>query len=237
MVAEIRRLHLGHFTAPPKHPLAGQRLVVSAFVIRHPRGVFLFDTGIGSGDEEAEQFYMPVRRDLRAELARAAGLSLSDVRLIANCHLHFDHAGGNFLFPGIEIFAQKRELELAHAPDYTLPEPVFSFEGARLELLDGEAEPLDGITVVPSPGHTDGHQSLVVATAEGRVVLAGQAFNHATDYGVARYAWQLDSDGADAPTYPDWISRFESFDPVRVLFAHDLAIWERAQMPLGSLSS
>ena len=236
MVAEIRRLHLGHFTAPPTHPLAGQHIVVSAFVIRHAQGIFLFDTGIGSGDDEAEEFYKPVRRDLREELSRTAGIGLDDVGLIANCHLHFDHSGGNFLFPDVEIFTQKRELELAQAGDYTLPEPVFDFPGARFELLAGEAEPAPGITIIPSPGHTDGHQSLVVQTNEGRVVLAGQAFNHATDYGVAQYSWQLASSGAPAPEHPAWIGRFEAFDPVRVLFAHDLAVWERAQMPLGKLT-
>lgn len=230
MLSEIHRVHLGHFTAPPQHPSAGQRIVVSAFVVQHPRATLLFDTGIGSGEPEAEAFYKPVRRDLRSELSRY-GIDLDVIALVANCHLHFDHSGGNYLFPRVPIFAQAREMELANEPDYTLPQPVFDFPEARFELIAGEAEPLPGVTVVPSPGHTDGHQSLVVETAEGRVVLAGQAFNHATDYGFARYAWQLAGEGGDAPPFPDWVARFESFDPVRVLFAHDLAIWERAQMP------
>jgi glyoxylase-like metal-dependent hydrolase (beta-lactamase superfamily II) len=213
-------------------------VVVSGYVVRNPRGVFLFDTGVGVGEPEAEELYKPVRRSLRAELS-SAGVALEDVRVIANCHLHFDHAGGNYLFPRVPIFAQKREMELAHEPDYTLPEPVCDFDDATFEVLDGaEAEPLPGLTLIPTPGHTDGHQSLVVETAGGRVVLAGQAFNEATQYGMAHYAYRMTADGAaDAPPYPSWIERFEAFDPVRVLFAHDLVIWERDQMPAGSLSA
>ncbi|MCA1831850.1 MAG: N-acyl homoserine lactonase family protein [Actinomycetota bacterium] len=226
MTSEIRRLHLGHFTAPATNPLAGQRVVVTAFLIKHPDGLFLLDTGIGTGNDEAEKMYKPVRWNLRTQLSKA-GVAPDDVRTVANCHLHFDHAGGNFLFPGTPIFAQAREHALAHEPDYTIPGPVCDFDDARFELLSGEAEPVPGIRIIPTPGHTDGHQSLVVDTAKGRIVLAGQAFNFANEYAAARYALSLARAGSDAPGYPSWVARFDEFDPVKVLFAHDYAIWER----------
>lgn len=226
---DIVRLPLGHFTAPPAHHLAGKPIVVTAFLIRHPRGLFLFDTGIGTGNEEAEARYRPVRRPLAGAIARA-GARLDDVRLLANCHLHFDHAGWNRLFPRVPIFAQRREHEAAFRPDYTITEAVAGFEGARFELIEGDAEVLPGLRLVPTPGHTDGHQSLIVETRQGRVILAGQAFNAASDYAVAAYESRL-----EGATVPAWVRRFESLDPWRILFAHDLAVWARedAAVPPG----
>lgn len=78
-------------------------------------------------------------------------------------------------------------------------------------LLDGESEPLSGIHVVPTPGHVDGHQSLVVECADGSVVLAGQSHEHASDWSSA------DPSG--------WLARLLSFDPRRVVFAHDDEEW------------
>jgi N-acyl homoserine lactone hydrolase len=224
---DIRRLHLGHFTAPEGHPLAPSKVVVDAFAIRHPQGLVLFDTGIGEGDPEAEELLRPIRWPLRKTLA-GAGVDLDDVTLVANCHLHFDHSGGNHLFPATPIFAQALEYEAVREPDYTLPDVVADFPGANFQLLEGEAEILPGIRIVPTPGHTAGHQSLVVHTDRGPVVLAGQACDSTSDYGRAHFAWRLEADGSDeAVTYPAWIGRIMEFDPWRVLFAHDVTVWER----------
>jgi N-acyl homoserine lactone hydrolase len=220
---DIRRARMGHFTAPPDHPLGGKHIVVDAFVVKHPGGVFLFDTGIGVGDEGAEQRFHPVRRPLREALSEV-DVRLEDVRYVANCHLHIDHSGGNFNFPRVPIFVQRTELANARAPDYTVPGPVFDFPEARMEQLDGENEVLPGIRLMPTPGHTSGHQSLVVETRQGRVVLAGQAFNSATDYGIAWYERTMSS---SAPRVPAWLDRFARLDPLLVLFAHDLMVWQR----------
>jgi N-acyl homoserine lactone hydrolase len=225
--SDIQRLHLGHFTMPADSRLPGARIVVSAFLIRHPRGLFLFDTGIGEGHQRIEELYRPERRSLDEALA-AAGAAVSDIRCIANCHLHFDHSGGNHRFARVPIFAQAREVAAAREPDYTLPEKVVDFPGASLELIDGDAEPLAGITVVPTPGHVPGHQSLVVETRQGRVILAGQAMNDASEYARARFAWELGAAAREHQEYPEWVARFGELDPWRVLFAHDLAIWERS---------
>ena len=90
-----------------------------------------------------------------------------------NTHLHFDHCGGNRLFPGIPIHVQARELAAARTePDYTVPEWV-DFDGARYVEHDGEAEVLPGIRLLPAPGHTEGHQVVLVDTDDGLVVLGG----------------------------------------------------------------
>lgn len=231
--SDIVRLRLGYLhlrpdeVRDPRAP-AARLWMVSAYVIRHPRGVLLWDTGIGS-DPEVDELLAPVRWPVESQL-RAAGLAPSEVAVIGNCHLHFDHAGGNARFPAVPILAQRAEhAAAASVQDYTLP-GIADFPGARYELLDGEAPVWDGVRVVPTPGHTDGHQSLVVDTRQGRVILAGQGVNTATDYARAVLARELVVAGhaaSEASSYPDWLDAFAAFDPWRVYFAHDLAHWER----------
>jgi N-acyl homoserine lactone hydrolase len=224
--SDVIRLHMGHFIAPGHLPFAGAAIVVSAFLVRHPSGPVLLDTGIGVGLPEVETMYRPVRTNLDGVL-RGVGVSVGDVRAVANCHLHFDHSGNNFRFPHVPILAQKLEREAVATPNYTLPGPVAEFAGATFELLEGEAEIVPGVRIIPTPGHVPGHQSFVVDTQEGRIVIAGQAFQDAATYARDLYAWRLDRTGAPHPEYAPWVARLQDLDPWRVTFAHDLAVWQR----------
>src|SRR5689334_9963591 len=95
---------------------------------------------------------------------------IARVALVINTHLHFDHCGGNHLFAGVPIHVQARELADARSEDdYTIREWV-EFEGASYVEHDGEIEVLPGIRLVPTPGHTTGHQSVLV---EGVAVIGG----------------------------------------------------------------
>jgi glyoxylase-like metal-dependent hydrolase (beta-lactamase superfamily II) len=224
-MTEIRRLDLGWFVRPAEETGGPEPRVepVLAYLVRRPEGVLLFDTGLGEGEPEVDAHYRPARRPLAGAL-HDAGLSTSDVTLVANCHLHFDHCGGNPLFAGIPVLVQETELGLARGEEYTLPWLV-DFAGASYRELDGEAEIWPGVRVIPTPGHTDGHQSLVVTQPDGTVVLAGQAHDFATGYGsavLARRAGQRDI------AVPPWLDRIMEFDPRRVVFAHDNAVWEPA---------
>ena len=232
--SDIQRLLLGHFTMPEDSSLRQQKIVVCAYLIPHSNGPVLFDTGLGP-HPESDRIYRPVIKDIRQELARA-GTAAADVRAIVNCHLHVDHAGGNPVFPRRPIFAQAAEVEAAQSWDYTNPN-VIDFDGVSLELHDGEAELAEGIRIIATPGHTSGHQSLVVDTREGRIVLAGQAFNDASDYARAVFASELTAAGHNVEVeIPPWVRTIqEEVDPVRVLFAHDLAVWERLEGVVGRL--
>lgn len=224
----VRRVDLGYFLRPAEETGTGSSRVEPClgYLIDHPGGLLLLDTGMGR-HPEVDARYQPRRRPLPVALA-AAGARDEDVRLVANCHLHFDHCGGNPELAGRPIFTQRTELETARtAGDYTLPELVDA-AGLRYEVLDGEAEVLPGVTVLPTPGHTAGHQSVIVRRPDGTVVIAGQSHDTATGYGADVLAWRARGDGHSRglPSVPDWIERLQRLDPARVVFAHDHAVWE-----------
>lgn len=225
----ITRLPLGHFTAPPEDHRAGKRIVVEGYLVRHPDGTLLFDTGFGS-DPDADARYRPFIRPI-ADVLAEAGSSIESVDVVANCHLHIDHAGQNDRFPGTPILVQAAELALARTGEHTV-ESAYAFDGAALQELDGEHEVFPGVTIIATPGHTAGHQSLVIDIDSGRVVLAGQSFQGATEFAMARTAWQLARDGGDESLtglFPSWFDALEARRPDVVLFAHDKAVWRREE--------
>ena len=227
---DVRRLAYGTFTRPraetgTEHPRVE---VVLGYVVRHPEGVIVFDTGIGAADPETEQWYEPDRVPLVRAL-QSAGLALTDIDLVVNCHLHFDHCGGNPLLAGRPVFVQGRELEAARGADYTVPELV-DFAGARYEELDGEAEIVSGVLVVPTPGHVPGHQALAIRCSDGTIVLAGQSSETTSELSTAfRQVGAARTSGRhDLAPAPGWVARLLDLDPARVVLAHDEAVWEPA---------
>ena len=223
----VRRVDFGYFTRPAEETGTGAPRVEPClgYLIRHPDGVVLLDTGMGA-HPDVDAHYRPRRRDLETALA-GAGATIADVGLVVNCHLHFDHCGGNPALAGRPVFTQRAELDAAtSAGDYTLPGLVDA-PGLRYELLDGEAEILPGVVVVPTQGHTAGHQSLVVRRPDGTVIVAGQAHDTATAYSADALAWRAHRDGPapGVPAPPGWLDRLMEFDPARVVFAHDHAVW------------
>jgi glyoxylase-like metal-dependent hydrolase (beta-lactamase superfamily II) len=197
-----------------------------AHAVVHREGVFLFDNGVGFGNAEVEETFSPRATPIEDALA-AHGLSLADVTGAANCHLHFDHSGQNVrLPPGVPIFVQRTEWAMVHQPDYTVPEWIDA-PGLTYEVLDGEAEVAPGLRLIPTPGHTTGHQSLVLDASEGVVVLAGQALQSRREWEGATEPAASGASAARDPAYPSSVQRLRDLDPVRVHFAHDPEIWER----------
>jgi N-acyl homoserine lactone hydrolase len=163
---EIRRLHLASL-----HGVDGRRWPVHGFVVMHPKGCILVDTGVG-GPEQVLTDWRVVNRSA-AEALGEHDLAPQDVALVVNTHLHFDHCGQNAVFPHAPFYVQRLELERAREHARALAD-WFDFAGARFELLDGDAEVAPGVRVVATPGHTVGHQSVVVA-GDGEEVLIGDA--------------------------------------------------------------
>jgi N-acyl homoserine lactone hydrolase len=216
----VEAFHVADFVHPDESPLAGRTGMVMAYAIVHPDGVLLFDTGIGFGNEEIELAYHPVVHDL-PELLRARGIMPADVVAVASSHLHFDHCGQNAAFPGRPIHVQATEYEAAHGPDYSIPAWI-DFPGAQYEQHAGEAPLLPGVRLIPTPGHTPGHQSILVDSGERRTLIVGQAV-------YTRAEWH----GSDDPTvsglhgawdreaYRASVARLRALRPDTILFGHD----------------
>lgn len=226
-VMTVRRIDFGYFIRPAEETGTGAPRVEPClgYLVFHAGGVLLIDTGMGS-HPEVDAHYRPRRVPLVAALT-AGGASLADVRQVVNCHLHFDHCGGNPELVGRPIFTQRVELEAARGPEYTLPE-LIDTPGTSYEILDGPTEILEGIHVVPTAGHTPGHQSVVVHRPDGTVVVAGQSHDTATAFGADALATRVvqDRHAHDLPVAPAWVETLLAFDPRRVVFAHDRAVWE-----------
>jgi N-acyl homoserine lactone hydrolase len=215
----VRRVDFGFFVRPGSETGTGRPRAEPClgYLVEHPDGLLLVDTGMGA-DDWVDGHYQPRRVPLR----RAVGVDLADVRYVVNCHLHFDHCGGNPELPGRPVFTQRSELASARSTeDYTLPR-LIDAPGITYTELDGEAEVLPGVFIIPTPGHTEGHQSVVVRRRDGTVIVAGQSHDNATAYGYDALAHRC---GLAEIAVPPWIERLHRFDPARVVFAHDNAEW------------
>ena len=225
-VDDVLPMHLATVVFPDFHPLRGQRGDVLGFAIRQPRGIVLYDTGIGEGSGLIDRYYQPVRRSLSDALADH-GHTLSDVTAVVNSHLHFDHCGNNQLLPGVPIYAQASELELARTPRYTVPDWI-DFPGAEYRLSDGDTRLGRGLRIIATPGHTDGHQSLVLDGPDGPVVLAGQAIYSKAECEHLAAHGTLPDDAlaeSESESLVSSAKRILELRPQRVHFSHDAAVW------------
>ena len=197
-----------------------------AHAVVHRDGVFLFDNGIGFGNAEIEATFSPRVTAIEDALGDL-GISLADLTGAANCHLHFDHSGQNVRIPSnVPIFVQRAEWDMVHEPDYTVPEWI-DVPGLSYEIVEGEIEVAPGMRLIPTPGHTAGHQSLVVDEPHRSIVLAGQAVQSRAEWEGATDPSLSGASAAPDPGYASSVERLRGFDPVRVHFAHDPAVWER----------
>src|SRR5215470_1304441 len=158
------------------------QIPVSCYLVRTGDTTVLFDTGLSPRAVPGLLRNDPLAKfseaDLLVRRLDGIGLEPGDVDVVVLSHLHYDHAGGAFLFPASEIAVQQDEYSYAHYPSGFLAtyyyKKNFDLPGQRWRLLDGDAEIVPGVTVLRSDGHTPGHQSLLVELPEsGPVILAG----------------------------------------------------------------
>ena len=157
-------------------------LGLRCLLVEAPGALVLVDTGIGN--KESEKFKdiygvdnagSPTRLE---DGIRAAGHEPEDVDIVLSTHLHFDHAGGNTLvdedgelrpaFPGARYVVQRKEFEFAHTDNERIRasympknyDPVA--EAGLWDFVEGEAVVTEGVRVLPTPGHTPWHQSVLI---------------------------------------------------------------------------
>lgn len=160
-------------------PAGGWWLHFHSFLLTGPQGVTLVDTGIGPAGGEAADWLGTVGR--LPGLLGQAGFAPGDIDTVVLTHLHLDHAGWNTeqeapRFPNATYVVQQAELDhLAAAPGPTyqrLVKPII--DAGQLRTVDGETPLAADIRLVPTPGHTPGHQSVVTE----RAVIAGDVLVH-----------------------------------------------------------
>ncbi len=189
------------------------------YLIEHPEGLVLFDTGVSRAMVDDPESYGPNGAPHMLELLETLdleagkspvdhletlGYAPEDVDYVVLSHLHVDHAGNVDAFPDAEVIVRKAELRYAFWPDGA--QRLFYLEGDISPLRDLEADVTaitgeydvfgDGSVVAfPTPGHTPGHQSLSVELGSRDVILAGDVANSRVGYEeelVAAFSWSLE---------------------------------------------
>jgi glyoxylase-like metal-dependent hydrolase (beta-lactamase superfamily II) len=155
--------------------------VDSCYLIKHSKGWFLWDTGIADSvasmpnglapaDPKAVTWRRP--KTLAAQLEQL-GVKPDDVKTMAVSHTHPDHTGNVELFPQAMLYVQKAEYDWPGAnnePRFKPSHPVEQLAGDKDVFGDGS------VTILSTPGHTPGHQSLLVKLPKtGAVILSGDA--------------------------------------------------------------
>ena len=168
-------------------------LALGCLLVKTPKGKWaLIDTGLSDKYDKDPKFmkiYAVDRRRTLLDALSERGLAPTDISIVVNTHLHFDHCGGNTrwegdsrpvpAFPKAQYFVQKAEWEDAHRPHERnqasyLPENFACLDGSgRLELVDGEFEIEKGFKVLRKGGHTRGHQVVLIEGDEHSALFLG----------------------------------------------------------------
>ncbi len=159
----------------------GKRIIlpIYAFAITGGDKKILVDTGV-------EDFVAPVDLEDRTgfpvrkfeDALETIGWKPEDIDIIIHTHLHNDHCENDSLCVNAEVYVQKEELDFLmnpHPVDHRYYQDVL--DGVNIKVVEGDAEIVEGISVIFTPGHTPGGQSVVVDTTDGKAVITGLCCN------------------------------------------------------------
>lgn len=162
-----------------------------AYLIEHPKGLVLFDTGLVPDALEdphavygdlADAITLTATADQRLDRQiRALGYELSDVTHVIASHSHFDHAGGLYLFPQAKFYAGQGELQHAYWPARIGAgffrredlDATRSFDWYEIPGIDHDLFGDGSLVVLFTPGHTPGELSLLVRLPGRNFILTG----------------------------------------------------------------
>jgi glyoxylase-like metal-dependent hydrolase (beta-lactamase superfamily II) len=156
-------------------------LPTPCYLIRHGKDWMLWDTGLSdklAAEPHGKEIFggrFSVKRTLAAQLA-TLGLKPADVRYVGMSHLHFDHTGNLGLFPTSTFLIAAEELAAARAkkPPFGVdPASIAPLAQARIKTFELDYDVFgDGtVKMLKTPGHTDGHRSLIVKLPKSGVLL------------------------------------------------------------------
>ena len=186
----IRGLDTKQFFNLAREEVKEPDFVNSSYLIVHPRGTLQFDAGgiqdtqlKGDGTPTTEGV-MTATKTLLSQLANA-GYRPSDITFFALSHYHSDHTGNANLFAGATWITQKaeRDFMFGDKPQGIIAPATYSaLKGAKTRILDNQEFDVFGdgtVRLIPTPGHTPGHQVLLVRLPKrGPVLLAGDLYHY-----------------------------------------------------------
>jgi len=211
------------------------RYPVPGFLCEHDDGLVVFDTGLHPDLATSSDrlrllaglftIEMGVEHTLTAQLT-ALGFDPADIDIAVLSHLHFDHTGGTAELPNARVVVQRAEWEAAHDPgviELGGSDPTTYDIGREVQLLDGAHDLFgDGsIELVPTVGHTPGHQSLLVNQDLMLVADACYLAQALADDHHPELAWDRDEQAATFTALRDAEAR-----GVQLVFSHDIEQWE-----------
>jgi len=221
-----------------------------AFLIEHARGLVLFDTSLNpKAAEDAEGTYpdlAPLMAGLQfpseARIDRqlqALGFAPGDVTHVVLSHAHFDHVGGMHLFSEATFLVGEDEMPFAFWPDpvtdpfYRQSELEF-LRGVDLRQVHGDLDLFgDGaLVLLHTPGHTPGHQSLLVRLGSQSVLLAADVV-HLRE-GLAGVPFPGDWDTREMRRSARRVVQLAEAEQATLWIAHDPRDWERRTPPPGT---
>ena len=200
----------------------------NCYLMHHTQGWLLWDTGITDAiaalpngpaptDPRAIHWYRP--KTLAAEL-NAVGLKLSDIKYLAISHTHPDHVGNVEMFPQAMLLVQKAEYEWPNplgVGRFKPEHPVKKLEGDHDVFGDGS------VTILSTPGHTPGHQSLLVKLPEtGAIVLSGDAVHFKSNWDNRRVP-SINTDKESTTTSMERIAGVMAKEKAQLWINHDKA--------------
>lgn len=178
-------------------------LGLNCMLVRRGDDVLLVETGMGNKlTGAARERVFPGQYGLLLDEMAKIGVRPEDVTAVVNTHLHADHCGWNTCregdrvvptFPNARYFVEAGEYEAALHPNERTRGTYFAenFEPVvatgQLELVDGEKEVLPGVHLVPTPGHTADHASIVLSSGGESAIYIGDVAHHEVQ--VERPVW------------------------------------------------
>jgi len=165
-------------------------VIVPCYVIEHEKGRLLWDGGLPSSYADVDGWQgdgmlMRLERTLSEQLVQLE-LNMSSFDYVAFSHSHFDHVGVANELIGGTLIIQQTEYDAAFADEVTLPgfDPTLytNLKTAEKIVIDGDHDVFgDGrVRIISTPGHTPGHQSLLVdLEITGPIVLSGDLYHFA----------------------------------------------------------
>ncbi|MBS0591569.1 MAG: N-acyl homoserine lactonase family protein [Proteobacteria bacterium] len=203
------------------------------FVIRHPRGVLLWDTGLGDkfaaikGGVDEDGTHLSVRVRLVDQL-QAIGLTPGGIDYVAFSHLHADHTGNANLFGHSTFLMNAKEIAWASATPPPLgvdPATFGVYESANKQVIERDHDVFgDGrVLILRAPGHTPGHQVLLLRLKKaGSVILSGDLY-HSRENRQFRRVPAFNDSRADTLAYMDRIETLIKNLHARLVIQHDPA--------------